>query len=48
MKSIREEIALFEDLLRKATFGDYDEGKYSDISKIVHFIKSKTEGVRAE
>jgi hypothetical protein len=47
MKSKREEIAEFEELLKKAIFGNYDEGKYSDISKIVRFMQSDTEGVKA-
>jgi putative ribosome biogenesis GTPase RsgA len=33
-------------LLKRAIFGDYDEGKYSAISKIVLFMKSESEGVQ--
>jgi energy-coupling factor transporter ATP-binding protein EcfA2 len=48
MKTKREEIAEFEELLTKATFGNYTEGKYSDVSEIVRFMQSDMKPIKAE
>jgi hypothetical protein len=47
MKNKREEIAEFEELLKRATFGNYTEGKYFDVSEIVRFMLSYTKSLKA-
>lgn len=48
IKDQREIIGDFEVLLTKATLGDYNEEKYSDVSKIVQFMQSDTKPLKAD
>jgi len=47
MKSKREEITEFEELLNKVISGDFNERKYLDVSEIVSFMQSDTKALKA-
>ena len=48
MKSKREQIREFEELLKKVISGNYDERKYLDVSEIVRFMQSDTKALKPE
>ena len=48
MKSKREQIREFEELLKKVISGNYDERKYLDVSEMVRFMQSYTNTLKPE